>query len=331
MKFKRKKRVFIFGISSFLGYNLALRLKSNYTVSGVYFTNPVFIPGCHIFPLSLQKIDIIDRLVMLMNPDYTIMSIGLNDPKVCVENENLADSINALVPLTLAKATTKAKARFIQLSSALVYDFQGKNRKENYRNFSNTVFGKTKLAGENYIRAQIMESTILRIGRVVGIGNPHRHNYFDKLRIDLARDQDHEGDDKLKLTFLSLYSFLNAIELILAGEFPPQHRIFHLGGYSANEFDFKRDMAASLGYDPKLVKKRSVAKKSETEDDESTGNDDAQKITQLVERDYTIDSSLFTSIYPQWNPEGKDEILDNITRGLTVGYENRLQEVIEHR
>lgn len=327
---KRKKRLFIFGVSSFLGYNLALRFRHEYTVIGVYFTNPVFIPGCHIFPLSLQKIDIVDRLIMLLNPDYVINAMGLSDPRACVENENLADTLNSLMPLSLAKASIRAHARFIQLSTAMVYDPAGKDRKENNRNFSATNFGKSKLAGENYIRAQTMESTVLRVGKIVGLGNPHRLNDFDKLRMALSLDIDVEADEKLTYSYISLFNFLNAVEEILKGKFTNTHRTFNVGGPAMNELYMKKKAAGIMGFDESVVKQKTYQQKKaaagesdEEEEEELMPSGGSQMAPIVVERNYTINSDSFSQRFENWKPEIEDEFFYNIQRGLNVGYSDR--------
>ena len=296
---KKKARVFILGISGFLGYHLAWRLREKYSVTGAYFSNFITIPDVHTFPMDLMKKEYVDRLVRMLRPDFTIMASGVNDSKRCVDNPKLAEAINTYIPLELAQSAVQHGAKNIHLSCSQVFDGSSKNAKENDKNFSNQAFGRTKLTGESYIRAQTMENTTVRFGKVLGLSHFRRPSYLDKLRINLAKGKKQMIKEEKTYNFMSVDSFAAAIEAILEKNIPATQRIFHIGGPAMKEIDMNRLLAQALGASPDLVQEHKQA---------ATEEEFEGLLRVNPKRDYSLDTELFQNTYA-WKPETQAELL----------------------
>lgn len=295
---KSKPKIFIVGISGFLGYQLAQRLKKDFLVVGIYFTHHVHIPDVQCFPVSMKNIEALETLIRVHAPDFVINAMGVTDKKVVVESEKLSDNMNVAIPLSMAVLSVKLKCKFVQLSCADVYEGIDGNYSEDTTDFTLTdVFGKQKITAESYIRSQTLESTTFRIGRVMGIGNPYRSNFFDRRRILLAKGNMISVPKNCVHSYISIHSFLNAVEMVLKSEIPPRHRIFNLGGANISEYEFWKGWVNLLEYDQKLLK----------EDTESN------------KRDLSMISKNFEQAYPNWKQETKEQIYLNILKDMAPG------------
>lgn len=291
----RRPKVFIIGISGQLGYHLALRLREKFHVVGAYFTNQVDIPNVQTYPVSPKNLEILETLIRIQSPDFTINTFGISDPKTVQNQEKLSESYNIMMAVSFAVLANKLKAKHIHLSCAEVYDGSDGNYQEEFADF--TLFdplGKQKIAGETYIRTQTLESTILRVGKVVGLGHYHRPSYFDRLRLACANQTPFDAPANKRHSFLSTHSFATAIEQVLLGEIPMKHRTFNLGGCNMSEQDLAQGWAKRIEVDPKFIKNPQ----------DSTA------------RDLSMISQQFAKTYPAWKPESESDLYVNLLKDL---------------
>ena len=167
--------------------------------------------------------------------------------------------------------------------------------------------GKQKIAAYSFIRAQTLESTALRIGRVLGVGHHHRQSFFDRIRIGAAEKKPIEASRKKVRSYISTHSLAIAVEQLLKGEFPSKHRTFHVGGANMSEFDMVQGWYKLMGSDPKLV--------TEFHD---------------TKRDLSLDCKLMHSQFPGWKQESKEDLLRNLLRDLSPAVqEKRLEKALQ--
>lgn len=300
---QKKGRIFILGISGFLGSSLAYYLRHQYSVSGVYFSKPIYIPDVHCLPMDLQKKDIVDRFLRMQEPDFTIMAAGLNDLRGVEKNLKLSDAINTYLPLSFAQASVQAGAKNIHLSCAQVFDGLSHNAKEDDKNFSAMNFGRAKASAEGFIRAQTMENTTIRFGKVIGSGNFAHPSLLDNIRNTLGRGERYYVYENKKYEYMSLHSFVRAIYLLLQKPFPATHRLYHLGGVARGETEMLKDLARYLKLDPELIRNNSTINQDET-------------ANVAKNRDYTLDCSKFEKEFA-WKRDTEAELFENLRLQLT--------------
>ena len=294
----RRPKVFILGISGFLGHNLALRLRDEFLISGCCFSHFTTIPGAQTFPVDLTKIDILEAILRVQAPDFVVNCMGVADRAVVEAMPKVTDSLNLLLPVSYAVLANKMKAQFIQISTADVFDGEeGPYNEENYHFTMHDPFGKQKLAAESYIRAQTLESNILRVGRVMGMGSPYRPTEFDKQRIKLAHKKNVTASAQRIYSYLSIHSFCEAIRAILHSKFPGKHRTFHVGGANISEFDFYSGWAELAIGNANLIK---------------PPQEESEKNVGLV-------SDHFARNFPTWKPESGAMLLMNLLKDLSPG------------
>lgn len=292
----KKPKVFIVGISGLIGYALGLHLREKFLVTGACFSNQVWIPGAQIFPVTLKTADVLEAVIRVQSPDFIIGAAGMSDRKAAEEQPKVSDLVNIMMPVSTAILASRLKAKYIHLGCAEVFDGERGNYVEEDTDFtlSDTV-GKQKLAAHSYIRAQTLESTNLRLGRVLGPGHPHRQSFFDRIRFLAATRQAFEASKKKSRSYVSVNSVCRAVEHVLLGDFPGRHRIFHVGGANMTEHEVVSTWYQLMGAEQKLV----------------------HVLEHDSKRDLTLVSKQFEATYPAWAAEDKKALFTNLVGSLT--------------
>lgn len=152
-----------------------------------------------ILDTDVEELDITDtdevlRYGEMNRPDVIINCSGITNTQVCEDNPKLAFRVNALGARNLSIVSKKIEAKLVQVSTDDVFD--GKSTKP-YNEFDAaqpiTIYGKSKLAGENYVKEFTSKHFIIRSTWVYGEGENfvngliRRADAGDKLSI--AMDQ----------------------------------------------------------------------------------------------------------------------------------------------
>ena len=121
--------------------------------------------------LDITDIDAVLRLVREVKPYAIINCAAHTGVDACEEQVDLAYKINAIGPRNLSIGATETGAKMIQISTDYVLDGKGTRP---YIEFDPTgpegMYGKTKLAGENFVRDFAKDYFILRTAWLYGDG-----------------------------------------------------------------------------------------------------------------------------------------------------------------
>lgn len=131
--------------------------------------------------LDVTDTDEVLRFGEMNRPDIIINCSGMTDISSCEENPSQAFKVNALGARNLAIVAAKMQAKMVQLSTDDVFD--GKST-EPYTEFDitnpGTVYGKSKLAGENYVKEFTTKHFIVRSTWVYGKGQNFINGFLKK-------------------------------------------------------------------------------------------------------------------------------------------------------
>lgn len=107
------------------------------------------------------------------HPDVVVHCVAMTRVDDCEAKRDRAFQLNATVTENVAKACSELKARLIAISTDYVFsgDERG-DRSENDATSPKTVYGASKLAGEEAIRSYCPNSLIVRIAWLYGAGGP---------------------------------------------------------------------------------------------------------------------------------------------------------------
>lgn len=144
--------------------------------------------GIDIGDLDITKLGDVQAYIKAFNPDVIINPAAYTNVDGCENNEELAFKANAIGARNLAIAAEQAGAKLIHISTD--YVFQGNGTKP-YREYDLpspvSIYGKTKLAGENYVKEFCSRSFIVRTAWLYGYNGKN----FVKTIINTAKEKGH--------------------------------------------------------------------------------------------------------------------------------------------
>lgn len=156
----------VFGAGGFLGREISEYLSAEHSiarVSGMAKREIAIRCDNHefqsIIPLSNSSLD---RIVSEFNPSIIINCSGLIGDRACRQNPEEAKWANASFVAQLAKVSNSTNSLFIHFSSDAVFGDQFTDRVESDTPTPKTIYGKTKLLGENYALEYSKKSLVIR-------------------------------------------------------------------------------------------------------------------------------------------------------------------------
>jgi dTDP-4-dehydrorhamnose reductase len=224
---KEKKTILIFGISSFIGSNLAVFLKKDFKVVGTYYKTPVVIPGVLCIPCDVLNKESVQLTLYTSKADYSIYCVGVNSIISCSEAEGLADALNASGLFNVAEMCQRYKSQICYISQDFVFSGEDKDYLEMDIPDSATVLGKTKSSGEFYIQKNSLNYMIFRTCHLYGRHiNPTKRTFFENLQYNIKSSSPQSFDCYVKQGFLDVYYLCLIIKLSI--ERRAQNRLIHL-------------------------------------------------------------------------------------------------------
>lgn len=146
-----------------------------------------------VIALSREKLDITDynavnQCLALYRPEVVINSAAFTNVDGCEYEQDKAFMANAVGPRNLAIICNEINASLVQVSTDYVFD--GKS-KEQYGEFDQTgpvsIYGKSKLAGEELVKTLMSKYFIVRTAWLFGEGGQN----FVRTILRLAREKEY--------------------------------------------------------------------------------------------------------------------------------------------
>ena len=122
--------------------------------------------------LDITKTDEVLSFGEINRPDVIINCSGVTDVDLCEREPELAYRVNALGARNLSIVARKVGAKMVQLSTDDVFDGLSKTPYSEFDDTNpKTVYGRSKRAGENYVKEFTHKHFIVRSNWVYGRGN----------------------------------------------------------------------------------------------------------------------------------------------------------------
>ena len=204
-KIKRKKTVVIFGVSSFIGSNLAEALKKDYKIIGTYYSNTTRIPGVLTLPCNVLTKDEVQLILFTFRPDITVYCVGLSSVYECSISTKLAGALNTSGLFNVAEFCQRYKSLICYFSSGFV--FGGENR--TYFDLdilgASTVYGKTQAAAEFYLQKMALSYIIFRTCKIYGRSlRIEKLTWFEEMQKKIKDREIVNCDNSLRLGFIDV-------------------------------------------------------------------------------------------------------------------------------
>ncbi len=181
-------RILITGCRGQLGTELQKQLAEGKSEIGPI---PAVYKNAVVVPIDIDTLDLSDREVTFKvlrgeSLDLVINCAAYTNVDACESNPELAFGANALAARNLADVCERTSTKLVHVSTDYVFRGDGK---EPYREYDmpnpETVYGKSKLAGENFVRERCKRYFIMRTSWLYGYNGKN----FVKTILNAAREK----------------------------------------------------------------------------------------------------------------------------------------------
>ena len=212
----KKKTVLIYGISSFLGSNLAEILKNDYKVVGTYYNTPVNIPGVLAIKCDVHNKQMVQKVAYLFQADITIYTIGLTKLDDCQEHHKVADALNTAGVFNVSQSSERYNSKFVYFSSCYIFSGEDVLYRENDTPTPLSVYGNTVASAEFYIQKSCLNYIIFRCAPIFGRGyHPMDLNFVEALERNEFLNQRISCDSKVYTGFVDVHTVAEILKLAI--------------------------------------------------------------------------------------------------------------------
>lgn len=236
-------RILITGAEGQLGSELSETLSGDYDVVAVDKKD-----------FDISDFKAANNFITNSRPNVIIHSAAFTDVDKCEKEKTKAFRINGIGTRNLAIAAKKADSKFFYISTDYVFD--GEKQGEYYEYDSpnpKTIYGISKLLGENFVKEQLNNFFIIRIAWLYGKNGQN----FTKKMFDLAAKN--EEINVVNDQFGSPTWTFNIIEQILKLMPTDFYGTYHCTSQGAcSWFEFAVEIFKEIGYQIKSKDKKSL-------------------------------------------------------------------------
>ncbi len=248
------KKLFLTGASGFLGGHIFSSAQSRFQTLGTFLNYPYAdIP-------NWRKIDLgnffdVFELVMDFNPDVIIHAAANSNLDDCERHPEAAREANVQATANLVGIAAQMEARFIFVSSDMVFDGSGSRYGEEEKTQPISVYGKTKRQAERMVQ-RVENSVIVRSALIYGrrkIGGSSFSMWMeDRLRNNVAVPLYHDQFRSPVLADNLAQILLELAESAFTG-------VLHVGSSNRiNRLEFGQQLCEIGGYDAGLLQSISM-------------------------------------------------------------------------
>ena len=177
------KKIMITGCNGQLGRALNSLYEKEQNIEII---NTDVFSGDHITPLDITDVDAVLSFVKERKPDAIINCAAHTNVDKCETDIDNAYKINAVGPRNLSLAATETGAKLMHISTDYVFPGTESRALTEFDAVGPvSMYGKTKLAGENFVKELSEKHFIIRTAWLYGDGKN-----FVKTMLRLAQDHD---------------------------------------------------------------------------------------------------------------------------------------------
>lgn len=173
------RRILITGGSGLLGANCAKLASSRYETWFTFNAHPVQIGGCKGLKLDITDAGQVKAVVNELKPDAILNAAALLPARLCEENPDYAYRLHVDAVRTLGLVAKETDARIVSISTDWVFD--GSKTRYTEEDVPNplSVYGRSKLAGEQALLSTGAAATVVRTSLFGWNVRPGKHSYVE--------------------------------------------------------------------------------------------------------------------------------------------------------
>jgi dTDP-4-dehydrorhamnose reductase len=198
--------------------------------------------------LDVSNMETVEQAIEVHSPELVINAAAYTNVDGCETETELAYSVNALGPRNLAQSCERRGCALLHVSTNYVFDGKGDRPYEPF-DLPNPIsaYGRSKLAGEEYVKHLCNRWYIVRSAGVYGRG----HNFVrTMLRVATERDLLRVKDDEYISPTYARDLVEGIAEVVEAGGYG----LFHLSNAgSCSWYEFTREIFRLAGVGVELI------------------------------------------------------------------------------
>lgn len=248
-----KKTVLIYGISSFVGSNLAQFLKKDFNIYGTYYKTPVSYPGITTYQCDVLSKEDVQRIAYRINPHFTIYAAGLSSIMDCADYPDLAEALNTSGLFIVAEYAARYKSQICVISSSYVFGGEAKEYIEIDIPDAVSSYGKSFASSEFYIQKTSLNYIIFRCCPLYGQSyRPDKLNNFEKMQKKFLENTPFNVDSSVITGFLDVTYLAMIIKMCFTDSVI--NRLFQVSSKDhMNYYEFALKYAEVFGVSSSIV------------------------------------------------------------------------------
>ena len=245
------KKCLLMGASGFLGGHILQQAVEKWDVYAVYFRNKIDALEYRWIKLDLTHRESVMDMVKKIHPDVIIHAAANSNLDECERHPQASHAINVDATTFLAQSAQSIEARFIYVSSDMVFNGEKGYYKEEEQVVPISAYGRQKVMSENIVEGECSDWVVARAALIYGRPKFGGSSFSKWIENGLC-----EGN-KVPL-YLDQYrspvlvNELASALLELAGN--KLRGVYHLGGDERiDRYTFGKHLCAIAGYDDRLL------------------------------------------------------------------------------
>lgn len=245
------KNLLITGASGFLGWNVCHAAKTDWNVTGTYFSHEIRIPGCELIRIDLTNYEDLKNLFKTITIDAVIHTAAVSQPNLCQINPMDSEKINVRTSQNLCSFCLEKQIPFLFTSTDQVFDGTKAPYSERIPVSPISIYGEQKVAAESSILTLYPQATICRMPLMFGDGSPVSNSFLIHLL------QSIQNNKKITLFFdeyrtpTSGYNAAQGLLMVLKKKI---RGIIHLGGKEKiSRYEFGKKLACYCGLTTSMI------------------------------------------------------------------------------
>jgi len=248
-------RILITGAGGLLGGRLCDLLSTDHELTGAIRHQPA-PPGIPVFGADLADKDAVGNALRVARPEVVIHCAALADPEVCERDAARAERDNVNSTLALATASAQTGARFILVSTDLVFDGRRALSSESASAEPLMEYGRSKRRAEAAAALALPDSVILRTSLICGRGYGPRWSASETIARKLRLGETVRLYEDEWRTPVDPESIASAIRALLNR--PRMAGTFHIAGAErVTRVELGERVAAACELDASLIERTS--------------------------------------------------------------------------
>lgn len=236
--------IFIFGVSSHLGANLAKFLRKDYRVLGSYHNNEIKIPRVLTFKCDVRDKQQVKWLLGKFRPDYVFFSAGIPSMTFCEKNPKASDDITQQGLINVIAASENIGAKLYYFSSSFIFAGDNIFYSESENPSPLNHYGNIMSNAEFFVQRTSFNYLIFRLCSIFGRGPSFKQeNWFEVTERHTRENKTLFCDDHIYNGYLDIRTFCKVIKHSLESDI--SNRLFQLSS---------ADICSRLGFVEKYEK-----------------------------------------------------------------------------